>query len=126
MALFDQRDPKFLIRSTLVDDLLYFLVILPSFVIGLRFWTAPVYLKYTLKMNGALVPLISCAPFLATHFDILLLGILVTMMNLYVFWYHIDPPREEYAGGRYTTRRNDDFTPEYGVTEMVSSYGRFM
>mmetsp|Transcript_19188 Transcript_19188/g.29395 ORF Transcript_19188/g.29395 Transcript_19188/m.29395 type:complete len:85 (+) Transcript_19188:2290-2544(+) len=37
------------------------------------------------------------------------LGIVVLMMNIYVFWYHVDPPMTEYAGGRYTTRRPTNY-----------------
>ena len=30
-------------------------------------------------------------------------------MNIYSFWCHIDPPRESYAGGKYTTKRPNNY-----------------
>lgn len=67
-------------------------VIFPAFLVALRFWTAPVYLNYRRQLNAAVVPL--CVPviFLATHWDIVFLSLLVIFMNVYVFWYHVDPP----------------------------------
>ena len=80
-------------------------IILPLFIIGLRFWTAPAYLVYTGKENGLAAPLSILPVFFSTHIDIMCLGILVFCINFYAFWYHIDPMQTTYAGGRYTTRR---------------------
>ena len=74
---------------------------------GLRFWTAPAYLKYSLKINSLIIPGITALIFLADHLDVMLLGCVVLLMNFYVFWYHMDPPRTDYAGGKYTTRNRD-------------------
>ena len=75
-------------------------------MIGLRFWTAPVYMKYSLKINSCVTVLCFIPIFFADHLDIVLMGALCWMMNIYVFWYHIDPPQEAY--GRYHRRRNID------------------
>ena len=109
LALFDSRAPtQVLDTQSLKDTALIIFGIVPLFIIGLRFWTAPAYLKYTRKMNGYLVPTTLPIIFLASHIDVILLGVLVLIMNIYVFWYHIDPPVTDYAGGRYSTRRRYD------------------
>ena len=79
------------------------------FVIGLRYWTSPVYLRYTLKINSLVAPFGLIPIFCSAHIDILCLGILVLCMNIYSFWCHIDPPRESYAGGKYTTKRPKNY-----------------
>uniref|UniRef100_A0A7S3FTX4 Uncharacterized protein n=1 Tax=Strombidium rassoulzadegani TaxID=1082188 RepID=A0A7S3FTX4_9SPIT len=114
LALFDQRLPASLMTtSSFVDSFLLVLGVIPSFVVGLRFWTAPVYFKYTLKLNSFIVPLIAVLIFAASHIDIILLGCLSLLMNLYCFWYHIDPPRTEYAGGKYSTHRGGRVQDSY-------------
>jgi len=40
------------------------------------------------------------------------MGLIVMLMNFYVFWYHIDPPEKTYAGGRYTTKMPRDYGGE--------------
>ena len=93
LALFDSRAPTSVVNFQVIkDSLLILFGIVPLFIIGLRFWTAPAYLKYTLKINGYLVPATIPIIFGASHIDVAFLGILVLVMNLYVFWYHIDPP----------------------------------
>jgi hypothetical protein len=77
----------------------------PGFILGLRFWTAPAYLKYSLKTNALVAPAIVLSLFAAHHSDVILMGVLVSLMNFYVFWYHIDPPQTEFAGGKYLSSR---------------------
>lgn len=87
--------------DTVYDVCYLIFIICPLFVLALRFWTAPVYLNYNLRINSFLVP--TCFPvvFLATDWDIVFLALLVIFMNVYVFWYHVDPPRNIYqvSGG---------------------------
>ena len=66
------------------------------FTLALRFWTAPVYLNYRLKINSFIAPIGMVFGFLADDFDILCLLALVTWMNFYVFWYHMAPPPNIY------------------------------
>ena len=106
LAMFDSRATTSVIDYAVIkDSLLIIFGVIPLFIIGLRFWTAPAYLKYTLKINAYMVPLTLPIIFGCSHIDVALLGVLVLLMNLYVFWYHIDPPVTEFAGGKYTTRR---------------------
>ena len=67
------------------------------FILGLRFWTAPVYLKYNSKANATSAPLAIPVVFFGYHSDIKLMGALVFAMNFYVFWYHVDPVYDEYS-----------------------------
>jgi hypothetical protein len=83
--------------------MLILFMVIPLFVIGLRFWTAPVYMKYSRRINSCCTPLCFFIIFFSDHMDVLLLGVLVWLMNIYVFWYHIDPPQTQY--GRYVRGR---------------------
>lgn len=106
LAVFDSRETDtFKTWTVISDQVLLLTVIVPMFIIGLRFWTAPAYLAYPLKINSFVVPVGCLAIFLSQHFDIMFLSIEVTLMNFYVYWYHIDPPVTQFAGGKYTTRR---------------------
>ena len=93
-------------RSHLSDDIDYldllfiFGIIIPLFVIGLKFWTAPAYLIYNRRMNAFCAPLAMVPIFFADHTDVMLLGILVFLMNGYIFWYHIDPTMDYHNGYR--------------------------
>ena len=60
----------------------------------MRFWTAPTYLKYNLKINALVAPLGIIPGFFAFHDDIKALGAVVLCMNMYVFYHHLDPPYE--------------------------------
>lgn len=97
----------------MLDTLYLVFILIPAFIIGMRFFTAPVYLKYGLKANALIAPCVLPAIFYSSHTDILLMGILTLFMNLYAFWFHADPPREVYSGGRYTTvqREHGDYLP---------------
>lgn len=96
LALFDQR-VKNISEITNKYDLFYLLfIIIPMFIIGLRFWTSPVYFKYISKINSLSVPFALPVMFYAHHSDIKMLGFLVLIMNFYVFWYHADPSYDEY------------------------------
>ena len=66
------------------------------FIIALRFWTAPVYLNYRLKINALITPFGLPVIIYAENWDIKLLGLLVFWMNLQAFWYHLDPPSNIY------------------------------
>ena len=96
LALFDSRKTNLLEHNVLVDCGCFLLVIIPLYVIALRFWTAPSYLNYKNKLNSFVAPLAIPVIFLATHWDIIFLAIQVLWMNFYVFWYHIDPPQNIY------------------------------
>ena len=78
------------------DIMLLAFVILPLYILALRFWTAPVYINYTSKVNSLLVPFSMLPMFLSKHIDIIMLGVLVFFMNFLVFCYHVDPPTNMY------------------------------
>jgi len=109
LALFEERDgmsnhiPK---SKIYLDIFLFSFMVVPMFIIGLRFWTAPSYLKYNLRINGITAPLAFIPTFFAYHNDVKMLGALVLFMNMYVFWYHIDPPVDVYNDGRNYRRRH--------------------
>ena len=115
LAIFDQRPQKNLIYNFEILKDLFLLIfgIFPFFIIGLRFWTAPVYLNYNLKINSFIVPIILIVIFAASHIDIIFLGFLVLIMNFYVFWYHSDPPTyiiensKEYSSANWKYSRYD-------------------
>lgn len=103
LVIFDSRSsssPDLNINCALIS-----FVVVPLFIIGLRFWTAPVYTLYALKMNSVLAPLSMVAIFGATHIDVVLMGVLVFLMNAFVFWYHVDPPVHKINGGKYQRHR---------------------
>jgi hypothetical protein len=85
----------------IIDCLFFVLIIVPLYIIALRFWTAPAYLNYKNKINAWVAPIAVPVIFLATHWDIIFLAILVIWMNFYVFWYHIDPPSNIYQTSRH-------------------------
>ena len=114
LAMFDSRATTAIIDYNVIkDSLLIIFGVIPLFIVGLRFWTAPAYLKYTLKINAYTVPMTLPIIFGCNHIDVALLGVLVLIMNLYVFWYHIDPPQTEFAGGKYSTRRPRTYDSGY-------------
>jgi hypothetical protein len=97
-------------RSSISPDLalncsLIVFIVLPLFIIGLRFWTAPVYTLYALKMNAVLAPVSMVAIFGSTHLDVMMMGAIVFLMNAFVFWYHVDPPVYKINGGKYQKHR---------------------
>lgn len=97
LAVFDSRQKTHVLDHQIEADLLILgAVIVPSFIIGLRFVTAPVYLNYTRRLNALVVPLLVPFTFVVSHWDLLFLMMLVIWMNFYVFWYHIDPPENIY------------------------------
>ena len=69
-------------------------LLVPMFILGLKFWTAPIYSAYASKLNACVAPLAMGPIFFSHHIDITLMGIVVLLMNSYVFWYHVDPPAE--------------------------------
>ena len=111
--MFDGRSKHLqdlLTMSIIKDCSMILLIILPLFVLGLRFWSSPVYLMYTLRINAFICPVALIPIFFCEHIDVSLLGILVLFMNIYVFWYHCDPPvMNDYNAGRYQrSSRVDD------------------
>lgn len=112
LALFEERDGRsHHIPSICLwkDILMILIVVVPLFIIGLRFWTAPTYLKYSLRINALAAPLALLPSFFAYHSDVKALGVLVLVMNVYVFWYHAEPPSEynDYGGGRRSKDSDD-------------------
>jgi len=97
LSIFDQRavDPSKFVKN--IEDLaILFFVIVPLYIYGLKFWTSPVYINYTSKMNSLLVPFSMLPMFLSYNVDIILLGVLVFVMNFLVFCYHVDPSTNMY------------------------------
>ena len=101
LALFEDRGKTIFTVAELIDCSILVFAIIPAFVVALRFWTAPVYLNYKPKFNSFLVPLLVPLLFLAGHIDIMMLLCLVIYMNIYVFWYHIDPPQNTYLNSHH-------------------------
>lgn len=118
LALFDNRIQKGIYSSSMFRDLLLLtIIVIPLFVLGLKFWTAPIYSAYASKSNSIVAPLAMFPIFASKHIDLTMMGIIVLLMNAYVFWYHTDPPedflpnRNRYS--KYRTKssfnkRNDD------------------
>ena len=103
MAMYDSRPTKTLLSQKVIMDSIYLILfITPAFIAGLRFFNAPVYLKYGLKINALIGPCVLPAIFYSGDSDIILMAILTLFMNLYAFWGHADPPTETYGGGKYT------------------------
>ncbi|MFN9899323.1 MAG: hypothetical protein ACK55Z_11135, partial [bacterium] len=78
LSIFDHRmiDPSKLSRNN--EDLaLLFFVVVPLFIYALKFWTAPVYINYTSKINSLLLPFSMMPMYLSYNIDIILLGVLV-------------------------------------------------
>lgn len=117
LALFDSRLVHvYNSYKVLKDVLIWTFGILPLFIMGLRFWTAPVYLKYSVRMNSFALPLTMPIVFFCEHLDMMLLGGLCFFMNIYVFWYHVDPPTNVYGGGQYTKYRGPDSDDDSSYT----------
>lgn len=97
LALFNNRLVSHVLTTSVMVDLgVLILIIIPTFIIGMRFVTAPVYLNYRLKINSLVVAPMIPLIFFVSHWDLVFLLILVVWMNFYVFWYHIDPPENIY------------------------------
>lgn len=96
LALFESRPKSLINHNVYVDCTLLVFLVIPMFILSLRFWTAPVYLNYRLKYNSFAAPFALIVCFAGNHTDVILLGVLVGFMNFYVFWYHIDPPANIY------------------------------
>jgi hypothetical protein len=123
LAVFEERDsmrhhiPAICIWK---DLLMISVVIVPLFIIGLRFWTAPSYLKYSLRINALVAPIALLPSFFGYHSDVKALGALVLIMNAYVFWYHADPPYE-YAYTPSNRRQSDEDSDEVDVDASQGS-----
>jgi len=109
LALFEDRlkphtGPKDFDKGVIFDLCFLVFIICPLFVLALRFWTAPVYLNYSLRINSFVAPLSLPVIFLATHWDIVFLALLVFYLNLFVFWYHVDPPQNIYQMSKHRIR----------------------
>lgn len=105
LALFESRPPIIFDWEHAIDIFGLVFIITPLFITGLRYFTAPVYLNYRLKINAVVLPLAVPYLYLATHWDILLLTVLVSYMNFHPFWYHMDPPSHVYLNGQNYRQR---------------------
>ena len=103
LALFETRPPQIWTRAHATDCLILGFAVIPAFVIGLRFWTAAVYINYTLRINSFIVLPLMALCFVANDQDITCLLLLVTYMNVSAFLYHTNPPENIYVTAR--TRR---------------------
>jgi hypothetical protein len=123
LTLFEERESKrHHIASFFIwkDTAMLLFIIFPLFIIGLRFWTAPTYLKYSLKINALTGPLGLIPSFFAYHGDVKAMGAIVLFMNLYVFWYHADPPYEGNYGTSFR-RDSDEESDEVEIDRSMSS-----
>lgn len=107
LAIFDQRiHTNIFSKNVVVDCLMIVFILIPMFIYGLKFWTAPIYSAYATKVNTLIVPLSFGPIFFSHHIDLIFMGVLVLLMNAYVFWYHVDPPEEfKDSRRRYTRHR---------------------
>lgn len=96
LAIFENRQTEILTHNVVVDCLILVIVLLPCFIIALRFWTAPVYLNFRSKINSYSVLLSFPLVYFASHPDITFSLMLVSWMNAYALWYHCDPPSNIY------------------------------
>jgi hypothetical protein len=88
---------------SLVLDLVFLLIIiLPLFVMSMRYLTYPVYEgPYQSKWNALIAPLGVLPAFFFTDMDILYLSILVTAQNLWVAWKQLDGGDDVYTWAQF-------------------------
>ena len=103
IILLGEKSPK-MNEHAFLDVSYLVLIVLPMFIAGLKFWTAPVYLRYRSKINGTIVPLSVLPMFFSQDWDLMFMGMLVFFANFYSFWHHL-VPNDEYYGGGYKRRR---------------------
>ena len=111
MSLFTHRSADvFRDPANWEDVAMIVFIVTPLFVLGLRFWTAPVYINYRWRLNSLLLPLCIGPVFFAKHFDVILLGFVVFFMNWTAFYQHLDPPVNLYqiANRRVRGRRTKE------------------
>ena len=111
LSLFTHRSLDVFADPANIEDVAMILfIITPLFVLGLRFWTAPVYINYRLRINSFLLPACIAPLFFAKHFDVILLGIVVFFMNWTAFYQHMDAPVNLYqiANRRVRGRRTKE------------------
>ena len=78
-----------------VEDLLMLaLIITPQFILAMRYWTAPSYLNYRLRINALTLPFSVIPVLWGSHGDIIILAIAVAVMNYSAFWGHAGSPTE--------------------------------
>jgi len=126
LALFDGRPPDVIHSKIILYDtaLLVFMVI-PMFIIALRFQTAPVYINFTNKLNSFVAPFAWVIIFTAHHLDIKLLGVLVGWINFQAFYYHTDMPQNVYqiANKKIRGRRINEQVLEQLEKRELLQYG---
>jgi len=125
LSIFDDRLGKTSLPHLITLDL--FLVMCcatPLFVIGLLFWTAPVYSTYARKINSIVAPLGLSVAFVGHHWDVIMLGLLTFLMNVYVYWYHIDPPYTPLQGGKYQRYRRSGSSDSDEDVDRIKKYER--
>lgn len=91
--------PPLLSDFALVLDLFFlFLIILPLFILSLRYLSAPATSgPYKSKWNALLAPLAVIPLFFFSDWDILFMSILVLLMNLWVAWKQLDGGDDDYS-----------------------------
>lgn len=78
-----------------VDHIEIIIVVLPLFMLGLRFITSPMDYPYSSKLNSLLGPCGVVPLFIYSSIDVLCLSVLVMLMNLYVTSYLMD--KDDYS-----------------------------
>lgn len=77
--------------SLLLDLLFLIAIITPLFIMSLRYLTyPPIQGPYKSKLNALLAPIGVLPIFLFRDYDILFMGILVTVANLLIAWNQLD------------------------------------
>ena len=105
LAIFDHRPSHFKFDiNTTVDLAFLVLIVTPLFVIGMRFFTAPVYLDYTRRLNSIVAMFALPVILFGFHMDIKFLGVIVFIMNACAFYYHMDPPQNVIDSKNYRSK----------------------
>jgi len=91
-STFDPPELKgYMNRDTILDHLFLGLIILPLFLLALRYLTAPGHVMYESNLNCLFTPAAVLTFFFFTNWDILYMGVLVGLLNLLVTWRMLDP-----------------------------------
>ena len=93
LSLFSTR-PHHISIAEIEDVLMLVFIITPQFILGMRYWTAPSYLNYRLRINALTLPLGLLPLLWGSHTDIKILAIAVGAMNYPAFWGHAGNPTQ--------------------------------
>ena len=69
---------------------MFFVCILPLFILAMRYLTAPILPMYSSKLNPLLTPLAIIPFFFFNDYDILFMSIAVFLVNLVIVWRMLD------------------------------------